>query len=89
MSYALYRMLKSEYQIRFEGISALVTVRLYDDFINRRCEFTQSHFISTPLQDGPLIPTEPWAEDSYSAVQKAVLDLKRRYMGRQARSYSG
>jgi hypothetical protein len=79
MGYAVLRKLESEFHLRLDGISTLVMFRFYEDHLNIRIDFTQSHYIQTPLQDGPYIPQEPWAEDSDSAYQRAVEDMVDRF----------
>jgi hypothetical protein len=69
------RVLVSEHRFNLEHIASSVTVRIYkhlsgDD--DSRFSFETSHYIHTPEQMGPYVPSAPWYDEPSYALHRAV-----------------
>jgi hypothetical protein len=69
------RVLVSEHRFNLEHIDSSVTVRIYKHLRGNqesRFSFETSHYIHTPEQIGPYIPSTPWYDDQSYALHRAV-----------------
>jgi hypothetical protein len=73
------RKLLSEYQFILRDLSPRITIRLYELIGAAGIAFEQSHYIHTPMQAEPYIPSYPLGDYEASALQLAVTSLTQYY----------
>jgi hypothetical protein len=74
-------VLVNEYSFFLGDITARIKVRIYYDAYRERdpYRFSLSHYIKTPMQAGPYIPSTPWTGSEATALGRGLDSLTRQY----------
>jgi hypothetical protein len=67
------------YRIRLGELNQVITIRLKKSVIITGIEYSTSHVIKTPPQDGPYQTSLPFGDTPVSALAKAIGDLTSYY----------